>query len=84
VRTGGARVSGIPPIETALALSRGQLTAGQSHGFKNLFVLESGLLVRPLSLFGQTGRVLLAGGPIVANFLHCNPDWVNLTALLPP
>ena len=66
------------PVEPALSLGGGQFAAGQSHGFKDLFVLEGGLFVRALPGRRRFGGRFFAFG--VAQFTHWNAAWLSLTA----
>jgi hypothetical protein len=64
-----------------LDLGCGYFAAGQSHRFKDLFLLESRFHVTTFLMVGLRIRTLLLWRPIVVDFVHWNVAWVNLTAL---
>src|SRR4029077_2846733 len=68
-------------IEAALALRGGKLAAGEGHRLEHFFVLELGLGVAALAFSDYACRRWLLTSPIVAILFHCNPAWVNLTAV---
>jgi hypothetical protein len=68
-------------IETALRLGRVQLAASQRHRLEDPLVLERRLLVRLLRLAALQRRLLRFRGLAATLVAHCNPAWVNLTAV---
>jgi hypothetical protein len=60
--------SGVPPVKAALSLGGAKLSAGERHGFENLFVLKGGLYVGALGLGAGT-----RGRSVLVLVFHCKP-----------